>query len=255
MDEQGIQPEAFEAACRNSAPKALYCMPTLQNPTGAVMPEERRRTIAAIAEAHDLPVIEDDIYGFLLPDGPPPLVSFIPRLGHYISSTSKSMAPGLRIGFLAVPEDRHAAFALSLRALTWMAPPLAAEVAAMWIEDGTADRFAQWRREESVARQAIARAAFGGFDYRAHPGAFHGWLVLPPGWRAQAFEAEARARDVLVTAVDAFAVSPAQEQAVRVCLGGVATREELSRGLAVLRDLLNAPQPSLSPADRYAEVV
>lgn len=254
-DADGILPEAFEAACRSSAPKALYCMPTLHNPTGAVMPEARRRAIAAIAEAHNVPVIEDDIYGFLLPDGPPPLVSFMPRLGHYISSTSKSMAPGLRVGFLAVPEEQQAAFALSLRSLTWMAPPLTAEVAALWIEDGTADRFAEWRRQESAARQALARAAFDGFDYRAHPGAFHGWLVLPAGWKAQTFEAEARARNVLVTAVDAFAVSQPAEQAVRVCLGGVSTREELSRGLAVLRDLLNAPQHTFGAADRYAAVV
>jgi DNA-binding transcriptional MocR family regulator len=255
MDEQGLLPDAFEAACRSFAPKAVYCMPTLQNPTGAVMPEARRRAIAAIAEAHGVAIIEDDIYGFLLPEGPAPLVTHAPRIGHYISSTSKSMAPGLRIGFLSVPEGREPAFATSLRAMTWMAPPLAAEVAALWIEDGTADRFAAWRREESIARQAMARAAFAGFDYRAYPGAFHGWLVLPPSWRAQAFEAKAREREVLVTAVEAFAVSPVGEQAVRVCLGGVVSREELARGLAVLSELLAAAPHAPAAADRYAEVL
>jgi DNA-binding transcriptional MocR family regulator len=255
MDEHGLLPDAFEAACRNGAPKAVYCMPTLQNPTGAVMPTERRRAIAAIAEAYGVAIIEDDIYGFLVPDAPPPIVTFAPRIGHYISSTSKSMAPGLRIGFLAVPDGREAAFATSLRAMTWMAPPLAAELAAAWIEDGTADRFAAWRRDESVARQAIARAAFAGFDYRAHPSAFHGWLVLPPSWNAQAFETQAREREVLVTASDAFAVSPGAAQAVRVCLGGVNTRDELSRGLAVLREVLATAQPAAASSDRYAEVV
>ena len=68
MDEEGIRPDALEAACATTEAKALYCMPTLQNPTTAVMSEKRRQEIVAIAEAYGLAVVEDDSYGFLLPD-------------------------------------------------------------------------------------------------------------------------------------------------------------------------------------------
>jgi len=65
MDAQGLRPEALEAACREGGAKALYLIPTLHNPTTAVMPEERRREIAAIARAHGLAIVEDDVHGLL----------------------------------------------------------------------------------------------------------------------------------------------------------------------------------------------
>ncbi|MBX6321736.1 MAG: PLP-dependent aminotransferase family protein, partial [Rhodospirillaceae bacterium] len=79
MDEDGLIPEAFAAACRAGAPRVLYCMPSVQNPTGALMPEARRRAIAEIALDHDVAIVEDDVYGFLAPDGPAPLSVHAPR--------------------------------------------------------------------------------------------------------------------------------------------------------------------------------
>ncbi|MBN9167782.1 MAG: hypothetical protein J0I07_43025, partial [Myxococcales bacterium] len=64
MDRQGILPDAFDAACRDLRPKALYLNPPLQNPLTLTVPESRRREIAAIAARHGVPVIEDDAYGF-----------------------------------------------------------------------------------------------------------------------------------------------------------------------------------------------
>ncbi|MBX6323861.1 MAG: aminotransferase class I/II-fold pyridoxal phosphate-dependent enzyme, partial [Rhodospirillaceae bacterium] len=219
-----------------------------------LMPEARRRAIAEIALAHDVAIVEDDVYGFLAPDGPAPLSVHAPRLGHYITSASKSMAPGLRIGFLVVPPGREANFALALRALSWMATPLTAEVVTRWIADGTAARLAEARRTESMVRQRLAAEAFADFDYRAAPYAFHGWLVLPAGWRAEAFVAAAQERGVLVTPAEAFSVGPSVPQAVRICLGGIGSRELLVQGLAVLRALLDRPTAS-DAAERYAAVV
>ena len=241
MDEHGLIPEAFEAACRTGRPKALYILTTVQNPTGAVMPEERRREIARIAGEHQVAIVEDDIYGFLAEGAPPPLVRHAPRLGYYLTSVSKQIAPGLRIGFLAPPPSGHAACLAAMRATTWMAPPLTAEIAAGWIADGTAERLGASRRAESVARQRLAREMLAGFDYRAHPAAYHGWLTLPEPWRAAEFVVQARARGVLVTAVEAFAVSRPGPQAVRLCLSGARDRAELTRGLDLLVGVLRGP--------------
>ena len=91
QDDEGILPDALDLACREDSARALYCMPTLQNPTGAVMSAERRQAIATVLRKYRLPVIEDDIYRFLT-DAPPPLSAFVPELGHYLLGCSKSIA-------------------------------------------------------------------------------------------------------------------------------------------------------------------
>lgn len=109
MDEQGLLPESFEAACREHRPRLLYTMPTLHNPTAIVMPESRRRAIAEIARRHGVFIIEDDVYGFLLDERPPPLRAFAPEITLYITSLSKSVAAGLRVGYVAAPRAGAAA--------------------------------------------------------------------------------------------------------------------------------------------------
>ncbi|WP_119460235.1 PLP-dependent aminotransferase family protein [Rhodospirillaceae bacterium SYSU D60014] len=247
MDEQGLRPDAFEAACRTASPRVLYCLPNIQNPTGSLMSEERRSAIARIAEAHQVAVVEDDVYGFLAEDAPPPLVTRLPQLGHYLTSVSKAMAPGLRVGFLAAPPGTEATFAAAVRTTTWMTTPLSTEIAARWIIDGTGDRLAQSRRTESIVRQEIARRILAGFDYAAHPAGFHGWLTLPEPWRSEEFTAQARLKGVLVTPSEAFAVSRPSPRAVRLCLSAARTRADLERGLHLLVDLLRtAPDAYLS---------
>ena len=76
-------------------------MPTLQNPTAATMGAARRKAIAEVIEAEGLTAIEDDQYGFLADETP--LVALTPDCVIYINSVSKSLAAGLRVGFLRAP--------------------------------------------------------------------------------------------------------------------------------------------------------
>ncbi len=216
MDEHGLRPDAFEAACRTSQPKALYCMPTLQNPTTATMPEARRREIARIAETYGVAIVEDDIYGFLDPDAAPPLSHYAPSIGHYVMSVSKYMAPGLRVGFLAVPPGDPGGYIAAVRTTVWMAAPLAVEIAARWIMDGTGERLSAQLTQEAILRQRIVQECLAGFDYRTAPHSLHGWLSLPEPWRASQFAAEARARGVIMTPAEAFVVARPAPQAVRI---------------------------------------
>jgi DNA-binding transcriptional MocR family regulator len=245
-DGDGIFPEAFAAACRAAPVRALYCMPNLQNPTGSVMPAERRRAIAAIAAAQGVAIVEDDVYGFLDAGLPPPLAGFAPTVGHYLTSLSKCLAPGLRIGFLATPPGSQAGYVNALRATAWMAAPLMAEIAARWIEDGTADRLAGQRRQEAAVRQKLAAAALRGADWRAHPAGFHGWLVLPDRWTAEGFVETARRRGVIVTAAAAFAPGRPEVEAVRLCLCATPDRRQLEQALAVLAGLLRGEPETAS---------
>jgi DNA-binding transcriptional MocR family regulator len=204
------------------------------------MPEERRREIAAIARRHGVAIVEDDIYGFLVRNGPAPLVTHAPELGFYLASLSKASAPGLRVGYAAVPPDAVQRVASAVRATTIMASPPMVDLASRWIADGTGDRLATQYRNEAAARQTIARDMLRDFAYAAYPSGFQGWLTLPEHWAPAHFAAEARQRGVVLTPAEAFAVGKPVPRAVRLCLAAARSRDELRRALTIVADLARA---------------
>uniref|UniRef100_UPI00051B905D aminotransferase-like domain-containing protein n=1 Tax=Aeromonas finlandensis TaxID=1543375 RepID=UPI00051B905D len=103
MDEEGLLPEALDAACRTRRAKLLYLTPTLQNPTTAIMSLARRESIVAIARRHDLLIIEDDVNGLLPEPHPQPLVNLAPERVIYLGSLAKIACGGLRVGFVLTP--------------------------------------------------------------------------------------------------------------------------------------------------------
>jgi 2-aminoadipate transaminase len=106
-DEQGLDPDALEAALRDGEPPAfLYVIPTFQNPSGRTLSEERRRRIVELAREHDLLVFEDDPYGLVRYEGTPlpSLLELSEGAAIYSSSFSKTIAPGLRVGWFVFPE-------------------------------------------------------------------------------------------------------------------------------------------------------
>jgi 2-aminoadipate transaminase len=113
MDEHGMDVAALEHMLKRTRPTFLYIMPTFQNPTGVTLAEERRRDLIDVASRYELPIIEDDPYGDLFYDGerPRPLAALdVEKHGKlrtvvYISSFSKLLSPGLRVGWTAAPES------------------------------------------------------------------------------------------------------------------------------------------------------
>ncbi|MDJ0935495.1 MAG: PLP-dependent aminotransferase family protein, partial [Kiloniellales bacterium] len=83
LDDQGLMPDSLEAAIRSSGARVLYCIPTLQNPTTTVLPESRRRRVVEICRRHDVTIIEDDIYSFLLETPVTPLSALAPERSFY----------------------------------------------------------------------------------------------------------------------------------------------------------------------------
>jgi DNA-binding transcriptional MocR family regulator len=239
VDALGLRPEALEDACRRRSARALYLIPTLHNPTTAVMPLERRREIAAIARRHDVAIVEDDVHGLLLEERPLPVAALAPERTYFLTSTSKTLAPGLRVAYVLAPGGMVPRLTDSLRATTWAVAPLTAAVASSWITSGTADAILAARREEARVRQALARQALEGTDLDARPEAYYLWLRLPEPWRRDSFVGVLRARGVEVTPADAFAVGRAPApHAVRLCIGAARSRETLQRGLEVVADVL-----------------
>ncbi len=244
-DAFGLMPEALDTACRQLSPKALYTLPTLQNPTTVTMPIERRLEIVEICRRHGVMIIEDDIYGFLSPAAPLPLAALAPDQTLYVTSLSKSVAPGMRIGYMRAPEAWAERLAGMMRASLWMAPPIMAEIAARLIRSGAARKLAQAQRDEAARRQAIAARILAGQEIAAPPFAVHLWLHLPEPWRREEFAVAARHRGVGIASADAFAVGRMTvPHAVRICVTAPREVTQVERGLSVIAELLRAgPSP------------
>jgi DNA-binding transcriptional MocR family regulator len=245
IDAHGIVPDAFEDACRRGTLRALYCIPGGHNPTTVTMPDARREAIAAIALRHGVPVIEDDIFTPLLPSRPAPLSPMVGDLGVCITSLSKAVAPGLRIGFVSGPASMVDRLRVGVRSTCWAATPLTAEIAAQWIEDGTVDTILESRVAESKARLGLVREILGGYAFDSVPGHVYAWLHLPEPWRANDFVAEAARRKIRITSPEAFAIGRTEPpHAIRICFGLPETREKMVAGLKTLADILAAPAGS-----------
>jgi len=243
MDADGILPDALAEACEREQPKALYLNPTLQNPLTLTMPEARRQAIVEIARRYRVPIIEDDAYGFLPAQGPAALASLAPELTWYIGGLSKCIGAGLRLAYVAAPDDSRAlwSFAGAMRSGNVMASPLTTALATRWIGDGTADAILAFLRAETAARQQIVAGLLPAGSYSADAISFNIWLPLPHGWTRSMFSTHMRSCGLGVVASDAFAVDGVPPEAVRVCLGGPMARGQLQSALEFMAHALERP--------------
>src|SRR5690606_19354607 len=102
--------------------RAVYTMPTLHNPLGWVMNREQRQVLAGIARAHDLIIIEDTAYAYLIGRPPPPVAVYAPERTVYVTGFSKNVATGLRVGAVICPESYRSALERAVRATSWNTP-------------------------------------------------------------------------------------------------------------------------------------
>ncbi|MDF1633091.1 PLP-dependent aminotransferase family protein [Mycoplana sp. MJR14] len=244
MDEEGIIPAAFAQACTAKKPKALYLNPTLQNPLTLTIPERRREEICAVARRYQVPIVEDDAYGFIPLDGPTPLAAMAPDLTWHIGGLAKCLGAGLRLAYVVAPDTKAAwPFASAMRANNVMASPLTLALATRWIADGTADGILRFIREEAAARQALVAAILPEGSYRSDPLSFNIWLPLTGGWTRSTFGSHMRSAGIGVVASDAFTVDGPAPEAVRVCIGGPIRRAALKGALEFMEHALeNSPE-------------
>jgi DNA-binding transcriptional MocR family regulator len=224
MDEEGVVPEALKIARVN----AVYLQPTLHNPLGVTMTAERREQIGNLLRDDEIYAIEDNIYGFLA-EGVPPLR---PTRTIIVDSLSKRLAPGLTVGFAAVPEEIIGQVASAVRSGGWTAQRFALEAATRWLTDGTARQIEEAKRVDAWTRQQIVREYLGFVD--ADRRAYHCWWTLPDPWRAETFVAAAARHGIAITPAAAFAVAPGHApNAVRIALSAPPT-ETLAIALETL---------------------
>ncbi|WP_157215539.1 aminotransferase-like domain-containing protein [Flavisphingomonas formosensis] len=238
-DGEGLLPEAVDRGAADGA-KALYLVPTNDNPTTATLPLDRREAIAAIARRHGLTIIEDDAYG-QLPAAPlPSFAALAPERSWHVASVSKIISPVLRVAHVRAPSARDAwRLAADVHETAVMAPPLNAALVTLWMRDGTFAELVQAVRAEGIARQRIAAHHLAETDYSAHPEGYHIWLRLGGAISAAELASTVRPAGLSIVPGEAFAVRKGEAApAVRISIGGAIDHERLRRALARLEALL-----------------
>jgi DNA-binding transcriptional MocR family regulator len=206
MDDEGLMPDALEDVCRSHRVSALYCTPTIQNPTAAVMSVPRREAIAEVCRQHNLLIFEDEAHAVLAQQRPLPLSHFAPERSVLIGSLSKAVSAGLRVGYLHVPLPLIGRLSAAVRGTCWMASPLTLEVATQWIENGVAEQLSGQQIVEISRRKSLVAGLLDGLVYKTHSHSPHFWIEVPEPWRASQIAAELKEKNYLVATAEAFAV-------------------------------------------------
>ncbi|CAM5237140.1 PLP-dependent aminotransferase family protein OS=Streptomyces tendae OX=1932 GN=F3L20_09915 PE=3 SV=1 [Streptomyces tendae] len=235
--------DALERLCATRPVRAVYTMPTLHNPLGWVMPATDRARLIRIARQHGALIIEDASYAYLVEDPPPPLAATAPDITVYVSGLSKSIATGLRVGFVLAPPSAVPRLERAVRATTWNTPALTTAIACRWLDDGTADHLEARKRDDAGARQAVARQELAGLPLIGHPSSYFTWLPLPDDARADRLTATLARQRISVTTAEPFTTSAHTPQAIRLALG--------STGLDSLRSTLRTVR-RVAVEDAYA---
>lgn len=243
VDEEGPCPQHFEEACKHVHPKALYCNPTMLNPTSVTVSAARREALADIALRYAVPIIEDDAYGALPTKPPTTMAELAPELTYHVTGFAKCLGAGLRVAYVHAPTVQATQrLAGAMRALTVMAAPPTVSLATQWINDGTASAVVQAIRKETNARHALLLKHLGDQDIWSQSDCFHAWLKLPDTLSPNEAASFWRSRGVAAVASTAFATNTVPPRAVRLCLGGPTTQAQCEQSLRVVADVLRHPQ-------------
>jgi len=242
-DDDGLIPEALEAAVRRDKPVLLYTVPTFQNPTGRTIPADRRGEIARVAAEHGLWILEDDPYGELRYDGEPvaPIAAH-PDVADRVlalSTLSKIVAPGLRIGWVRAPASVHRSLVIAKQAADLHTSTVDQAASALWLAN--ADLPAHMEHLRSVYRErrdalvgGLSEALPSGSTWNVPGGGMFVWARLPDGWDASELLTSALERDVAFVPGAPFFCGEPDVAALRLSFT-THSPDEIEEGLGRLR--------------------
>jgi len=237
----GIDPERADDLFTKWKPKCLVVCTALSNPSGATLPLAQRPRLVEVCRKHGVRLIEDDIYGELV-DGGAPRPCRADDDGStvsYVTSVSKSISPGLRVGF-CIPgtPELHDAFAARKTQQDLHSSVVSEAVLREFIARGSLEPHLEMLRERNRRRRELALAVIE----RAFPkgsrvdipcGGYMLWATLPPGVEMARVKEEARQKKVVFAGGEVFFAAPPPQPCMRLNCAR-ASEEELERGLELL---------------------
>ena len=252
-DEEGPRVEDFAAQAGSGAGRArfIYLLPNFQNPTGRSMSEARRAALSAKAAELGIPWVEDNPYGDLWFDQPPPapLTARNPEGGIYLGSFSKVLAPGLRLGYVVAPKAVYPKLLQAKQAADLHTPSFNQRVVSEVLKGGFLDRHvptirALYKRQRDAMLAALERE-MAGLDvaWNRPAGGMFLWLRLPPGMDAAQLLAHAVQRNVAFVPGAAFYAQEADARTLRLSFV-TASPQQIATGIAALAGAIRARLPA-----------
>ncbi len=262
LDECGLRLDMLEGVLARYRPKLIYTLPTYQNPSGVTQDLARRQELLALARRYEVPVVEDDPYGPLYYGAPPPpslkVLDDSDRV-IYLSTFSKIMFPGLRLGWVAAPRPVIERLSLIKQRVDLYGNSLAQWATAVFIRDGHLDEhLARIRTIYPLRCQAMVdalRETCPELEFRVPDGGFNLWCRLPPGLKARELLIEAGRRGVAFAPGEMFYAGTGGEHELRLNFSSQ-TEMQIREGIARLGRALKALQDragEMMPDEQFVE--
>ena len=241
-DSGGVSASALrEALQKGERPRFIYLLPNFQNPTGRTMDEARREAVIAVCREHGLPVVEDNPYGELWFDAPPPkpLLARWPEGVVYLGSFSKILAPGLRLGYIVAPPALYPKLLQAKQAADLHTPGFNQRVVAEVIKDGFLDQHvptirARYHAQRDAMLAALARELGPtGAEWTQPVGGMFVWVRLPERLNAQALLPKAVDAGMAFVPGAPFYAGEPDARALRLSFV-TSTPEQIDKGMAAL---------------------
>ena len=243
-DDEGVRIDALESAAADA--RFVYLLPNFQNPTGRTVSEERRAALSGFAARAGLPIVEDNPYGDLWFDAPPPLplTARNPDGCIYLGSFSKVLAPGLRLGFLVAPPALYPTLLQAKQAADLHSPSLDQRIACRVLQAGLLDRRTPatrtlYRAQRDAMLAALGREMPAGVQWNRPAGGMFLWLRLPPGLDAAALLPAAVERGVAFVPGAPFFAQGADARSLRLSFV-TASAAQIDAGIELLAAVIRA---------------
>lgn len=254
VDAEGLRVDELARVLRARRVKLLYTTPAVQSPTGTALSESRRRALLDLADAYQLPIVEDDYDGELRYGGPPvPALKNLDRAGQvvYVGTFSKALFAGLRMGYVAAPPPLLRRLVRSRWAADFSSDVVTQAALADLLASGSLERHVRRVRRLYARRRDALLAALRelmpvGTAWVRPAGGSTVWLRLPDDADAEAVHAAAVAAGIGYGRGESFALAdgPAAPEAERHLLISFArvSAEKMEAGVAALADCVRAAQ-------------
>lgn len=240
VSENGINLDALEAALSRRRVKILYVMPSFQNPTGSTMPLQQRSELLAIAAKYQVAVFEDNFVGDLSYDNAelPPLRSHAGSREFVIhqSTLSKSLCPGLRIGWMVAPAEAMSRLLMSKRVSDLSTNSISQVIVAEYLKRGLYQQHLTGLRAAYARRRDVMCAALednfkaGELRWTKPAGGMFIWAALPSDCSARELLPYAEREGVLFSPGDLFFVAGDRREYLRLSFVQ-STEEEIEEGV------------------------